>query len=189
MSIPTWGGPDPQYQQPNPPQYGQQGPYQQPAPKQSNTALVVVSTVAIMLALALVGFLAYYLFSGNGPGKQSEGAAAMTSLTVESSSAPASKSTVTQTVDAPPPAEKKESASSACDYSTWDVTDSDVTTPGFAENVFSDFKAACRNEGTPNVTLVDVYSPRTKKYYTMTCRDRGDQVVCTGGRNAAVYIS
>lgn len=173
MSMPTWGGPGPQYQQA---QYQQQ-------PKQSNTALIVVSTVAVMLALALLGFLSYYFLSG---GKHTDSTAAMTSVSAEP--APASKSTVTTTVDAPPPA-KKEQPSAKCDYSTWDVTDPEVTTPGFAKNVFSDFKAACRNEGTPNVTLVDVYSPRTQKYYTMTCRDRGDQVVCTGGRNAAVYIS
>lgn len=185
MSIPTWGGPEPQYQPPQSPHYG--GPYQQPpAPKQSNTALVVVSTVAILLALALVGFLAYYLVSGGGPGNKSDGAAALTSRSVDSPP-PAAKSTITTTVDEPAPVQKPVSAS--CDYSTWDVTDPEVTTPGFASNVYSDFKAACRNEGTPNVTLVDVYSPTTEKYYTMTCRDRGDQVVCTGGRNAAVYIS
>lgn len=181
MSIPTWGGPEPQYQQP-PQQYQPQPP----APKQSNTALVVVSTVAVILALALVGFLAYYLFSS---GNETEDAAAMTSVSAESAT-PASKSTVTTTIDAPAPEKAQpKKAASTCDYSDWDVTDSNVTTPGFATNVYNDFKAACRNEGTPNVTLVDVYSPRTGKYYTMTCRDRGDQVVCTGGRNAAVYIS
>lgn len=182
MSIPTWGGPEPQYQQPPQQQYQPQPP----APKQSNTALVVVSTVAVILALALVGFLAYYLFSS---GNETEDAAAMTSVSAESAT-PASKSTVTTTIDAPAPEKAQpKKAASTCDYSDWDVTDSNVTTPGFATNVYNDFKAACRNEGTPNVTLVDVYSPRTGKYYTMTCRDRGDQVVCTGGRNAAVYIS
>lgn len=179
MSTPTWGGPEPQYQQPQ---------YQQPpAPKQSNTALVVVSTVAVLLALTLLGLLSYYFLSGP---KHTDGTAAMTSMSAEPGPAPASKSTVTTTVDAPPPEQtKQKKAAAKCDYSTWDVTEPNVTTPGFAQNVFSDFKAACRNEGTPNVTLVDVFSPRTQKYYTMTCRDRGDQVVCTGGQNAAVYIS
>lgn len=170
MSTPTWGGPEPQQQQ--------------AAPKSSNTALIVVSTVAVLLALALVGFMAFYFFSGSN--NETEETAALSSISAAPEQAPASKSTVTQTVDAPPPTKEEKPK---CDYSSWDVTDSQVTTPGFAKNVFNDFKAACREEGSPNVTLVDVYSPRTEKYYTMTCRDRGDQVVCTGGRNAAVYIS
>ncbi|SIS47336.1 hypothetical protein SAMN05444817_10621 [Corynebacterium appendicis CIP 107643] len=180
MSMPTWGGPEPQYQQNEQPQQ------QQAAPKSSNTALIVVSTIAVLLALALVGFLAFSFLSGSQ--NEPEETAALSSISAEPApeQAPASKSTVTQTVDAPPPTKEEKPK---CDYSSWDVTDSQVTTPGFAENVFSDFKAACREEGGPNVTLVDVYSPRTEKYYTMTCRDRGDQVVCTGGRNAAVYIS
>lgn len=165
MSTPTWDAPE------------------QPAPKSSNTALIVVSTIAVMLALALVGFLAFYFFSGSK--QETEETAALSQISAPES-APASNSTVTQTIDAPPPTKEEKPK---CDYSSWDVTDSQVTTPGFAKNVFNDFKAACREEGGPNVTLVDVYSPRTGKNYTMTCRDRGDQVVCTGGRNAAVYIS
>ncbi|WP_296144657.1 hypothetical protein [uncultured Corynebacterium sp.] len=165
MSTSTWDAPE------------------QPAPKSSNTALIVVSTIAVMLALALVGFLAFYFFSGSK--QETEETAALSQISAPES-ALASKSTVTQTVDAPPPTKEEKPK---CDYSSWDVTDSQVTTPGFAKNVFNDFKAACREEGGPNVTLVDVYSPRTGKNYTMTCRDRGDQVVCTGGRNAAVYIS
>ena len=165
VSTPTWDAPE------------------QPAPKSSNTALIVVSTIAVMLALALVGFLAFYFFSGSK--QETEETAALSKISAPES-APASKSTVTQTVDAPPPTKEEKPK---CDYSSWDVTDSQVTTPGFAKNVFNDFKAACREEGGPNVTLVDVYSPSTGKNYTMTCRDRGDQVVCTGGRNAAVYIS
>lgn len=164
--------PDPQYQTPS---------YQQP-PQKSNTAVVVLSTVLVMLLLGAAGFAAYYFFSNSG--NKTDGAAAMSSV----SQAPApQKSTVTETVDAPPPSSSNSGA--RCDYSSWDVADAEVTTPGFARNVYNDFKSTCRNEGTPNVTLTDVYSPTTGKYYTMTCRATGGQVVCTGGRNAAVYIS
>ncbi len=187
MSNQNWQDPY-QYQPPN---YQQQPNYQQP-PQKSNTVLVVLVTVLSMLLLGLAGFAAYFFFWQEDT--KTDGAAAMTSVS-EASAAP--KSTVTETVDAPPPGDDesedakptKKKASSRCNYSSWDVTDSQVTTPGFARNVFNDFKSTCRSEGTPNVTLTDVYSPRTGKYYTMTCRDRGDQVVCTGGRNAAVYIS
>lgn len=175
MSIPGRGDSEPHNQQ-----------YEQPAQQTSSTALLVVSIIAVLLELALAGFIGFYFLSS--PGNERENVAAMSTISAESAPASASKSTVTQTVDAPPP-EKDEAPAAKCDYSTWDVTDPEVTTPGFAKNVFNEFKAACREEGSPNVTLVDVYSPRTKKNYTMTCRDTGDHVACTGGRNAAVYIS
>lgn len=56
------------------------------------------------------------------------------------------------------------------------------TTCAFAVNVRDAFYAA----GGGNVT-VDVYSPVTGKYYTMSCA-AGVPSVCRGGNNAVVYI-
>ena len=73
--MPTWGGPEPQYQQNEQPQQ------QQAAPKSSNTALIVVSTIAVLLALALVGFLAFYFLSGSQ--NEPEETAALSSISAE----------------------------------------------------------------------------------------------------------
>jgi hypothetical protein len=54
------------------------------------------------------------------------------------------------------------------------------TTCDFAENVRSTYES--EGPGTH-----DVYSPVTKKTYSMTC-SAGTPVVCTGGNNASVYF-
>jgi len=61
---------------------------------------------------------------------------------------------------------------------------SDITSCPFAINVRKAYLAAAKNG--EEVRIV-VYSPVTKKKYTMTCV--GDQPVeCTGGNNAVVYL-
>lgn len=183
MTNQNWGAPHNQY----PP-----APYYAPAPppqKNSNAGMIIVSVIAALLAIALAAFLAFY-FGSNGS-KNAASESGMTS--VEQQPSEQARPTVTQTVSAPAPAAEKPAPepkqSSKKTYSDWSVTDSEVTTPPFAANVFSAFVAKYNSTGNPNVTLYGVYSPTTGLKYDMTCRDRGSQVVCTGGNNAAVYIS
>lgn len=56
-----------------------------------------------------------------------------------------------------------------------------VTTCPFARNVRDAY------QGTNGSNVIDVYSPVTKRYYTMTCAD-GLPVVCRGGNGAVVTI-
>lgn len=61
-----------------------------------------------------------------------------------------------------------------------------TTTCEFAEEV----RRAYIENGQPGqqpVVLTDVFSPRTHKYYTMTCTGV-DTIKCTGGVKAKVYL-
>jgi hypothetical protein len=57
-----------------------------------------------------------------------------------------------------------------------------ATSCSFARNV----RDAYRNSG--GAPEIDVYSPVTKRTYTMRCSGGGVTTVCTGGNNAVVYI-
>lgn len=167
-----------------PPQY--QPYYPPPQQAKSNGAMIAVSIIAVLLAVALVGFLAYYFGSSrSNPVNSAQSVNTVQAQQTENAERP----TVTQTVNAPAPdAPQQQPAPSKRTYTEWSVNDANVTTSPFAANVFSQFVSAYNRTGDPNLTLSDVYSPTTGKYYTMTCRDQGSRVACTGGRNAAVYI-
>lgn len=61
------------------------------------------------------------------------------------------------------------------------------TTSEFAEVVAEDYWNAANDlEGT--VSLYS-YSPKTGKWYDMTCRGNGSWTHCAGGNNANVYIT
>ena len=62
----------------------------------------------------------------------------------------------------------------------------DVTTAGFATNVYEAFQESYGRTGTADMT-VSVYSPATGITYRMTCSG-GETVYCTGGNNARVKI-
>ena len=165
-------------------------PQYPPAPQQksSNTGMIIMSVIAVLLAIALTGFLVYY-FTTNSNSSRAANEPALTSVQQPSEG---ERPTVTQTVNAPAPSQQgqpKPANKPAKNYTDYWVNDSDVTTPQFAANVFSAFVAKYNSSGNPNVTLYGVYSPVTGKSYDMTCRDQGPHVACTGGRNAAVYIS
>lgn len=65
------------------------------------------------------------------------------------------------------------------------VAVNEMTTCPFASNVYDAVVAAQGREG-----VVHAYSPVTKQHYDMTCqRIHSTAMVCTGGNNAAVYIT
>lgn len=64
---------------------------------------------------------------------------------------------------------------------------SGATSDDFAQVVHRQWLAEYRESGQANSTI-QAYSPTTGKNYTMTCRDAGEYVHCTGGDNANVYI-
>ena len=61
-----------------------------------------------------------------------------------------------------------------------------TTTCEFAEEVRRAYISSGQ-QGLPEVELADVYSPRTQKYYSLSCRGV-DTVKCTGGIKAEVYL-
>lgn len=65
---------------------------------------------------------------------------------------------------------------------------SDVTSKPFALAVRDTFVGEWLDTRDANMTI-DVYSTVTKQTYSMTCRDNGRYVTCTGGNNAVVYIA
>lgn len=62
-----------------------------------------------------------------------------------------------------------------------------TTTCQFATNVRNSFVEQYQLTKKLNGT-VTASSPTTGKTYTMTCRDNGEVVTCTGGTNATVHI-
>ena len=64
---------------------------------------------------------------------------------------------------------------------------SGATSEDFAQVVHRQWLAEYRDTGRMNNT-VQAYSSATGRNYTMTCRDAGQYVHCTGGDNANVYI-
>lgn len=181
MSQSNWGAPPSQY----PP-----GPYyqpvpQQPQPQKSNTGMIVVSVIAVLLAIALAAGLAYY-FAGQRGTESAGKSGAMSTVQTQQD-----RPTVTQTVNAPPAApqqqqpQQQQPQRSQKTYSSYD-RDSSTTSASFASAVYSAFKA--NYNGNPNITLYSVYSPATGGYYDMYCVDEGSRVACRGGDGAAVYI-
>ncbi|MGP6174995.1 hypothetical protein [Corynebacterium sp. A21] len=63
-----------------------------------------------------------------------------------------------------------------------------VTSQPFARAVRDVYASNFVGTGALDATL-DVYSSVTGRTYTMSCRDNGAFVTCTGGNNAVVYIS
>lgn len=174
--------PQQQYQQqpygqqyPQPP-YGQQYPasYQQPEKRGGpNTWLLVL--VALLLA-ALVGVLAFL----GGSGAFTRTSEPVTSTVVETHTLPSSSAQSREpAAPAPQPAAKTRT------YSHY-ATDTEVTTAGFAANVFEAFQDAYGRTGTTEVT-VDAYSPKRNLTYRMSCSG-GKVVYCSGGNNARVRI-
>lgn len=63
----------------------------------------------------------------------------------------------------------------------------DNTSEAFARNVGVAFRSNFSATGQTSPEL-NVYSPVTDLYYSMSCQDNGTFVTCTGGNNAVVYL-
>jgi len=156
-------------------QYGQSNEYQtsyqppEPAEKRGGPSPWLYVLAALLLA-ALVGVLAFM----GGSGAFNRSSEPVTSTVVETRTLPKS--------EAP---EERPSEPAKRTYSQY-APDTEVTTAGFAANVYEAFQGTYARTGTPDFT-VSVYSPATKITYRMTCSG-GETVYCTGGDNARVKI-
>ncbi|WP_051063924.1 hypothetical protein [Corynebacterium doosanense] len=135
----------------------------------SSTWLNAGSAIAVLLLVTAMGVLGWRL---GVPARQ---AAEQPSLTVP-------QQTTTQ-ASAP----SSEPAPAPRSYTTG-APGNGVTSPEFSQAVFGAFYESYSAGGNPNVT-VNAYSPVTHITYTMTCRETGSTVTCTGGNNAVVVIS
>lgn len=79
------------------------------------------------------------------------------------------------------------SGSSAGDFEKA-YTGSQVTSAPFAAEVAAVYRDHYQRTGELN-GVIEARSPVTGQTYSMSCRDNGSYVTCTGGNNAVVYIS
>lgn len=160
--------PQQQYSQPN--EYPSS--YQPEQPEKRGGPSPWLYVLAALLLAALVGVLAFM----GGSGAFNRSSEPVTSTVVETRTLPKS--------EAPAP-DKPSKEPAKRTYSHY-APATDVTTDGFAANVFEAFQGTYDRTGTTDMT-VSVYSPATKITYRMTCSG-GETVYCTGGNNARVKI-
>ena len=142
--------------------------YQQPEKRGGPSPWLYV--LGALLLAAIVGVLAFM----GGSGAFNRSSEPVTSTVVETRTLPRSEA---------PEQPSKEPAKRT--YSHY-APATDVTTDGFAANVFEAFQQAYGRTGTTDMT-VNAYSPATGITYRMTCSG-GETVYCTGGNNARVKI-
>ncbi|QPR31479.1 hypothetical protein I6H48_03805 [Corynebacterium amycolatum] len=188
----------PQSQQPEPyrPAPYVPGPQAGPAaaPSNDNKGLTIAVIVLALIAVALlVGAMAFFYFSDS---KSVDSAGSNSSQSVQSASTEDSSTSST--------AEQKRRAEGFQPPSSWrhcsgsgdpgdlnlvyaENVGGNTTTCQFATNVRNSFVEQYQLTKKLNGT-VTASSPTTGKTYTMTCRDNGEVVTCTGGTNATVHI-
>lgn len=152
------------------------GTYPHGAPVKKSSAVPMI-LMGVIIALLVVGIA---IFAGWALGSRGGSADTAEPVAVE-------RVTETQTA-APAPVAAAPAAVPAGQSYSYAYAGSGNTSEAFADSVGAAFFSAYASSGTPNVT-VNAYSPVTGKTYTMTCRDSGSYVTCTGGNNAVVYIS
>lgn len=189
---------DHQTQQPEPyrPAPYVPGPQAGPAaaPSNDNKGLTIAVIVLALIAVALlVGAMAFFYFSDS---KGVNSAGSNSSQSVQSASTEDSSTSST--------AEQKRRAEGFQPPSSWrhcsgsgdpgdlnlvyaEDVGGNTTTCQFATNVRNSFVEQYQLTKKLNGT-VTASSPTTGKTYTMTCRDNGEVVTCTGGTNATVHI-
>lgn len=203
-----WGQPAPdQVIPPMSPGYPHQpgGPgQQQPPPKKPRTGAVVAVIIGILLIIvAAGGVLAWALgwFERSGGSAQSTVVEVVTETAAPDSEGQPAPGPEPQ--EAPEPAARPEypdlpaaavaanaaagSGSSAGDFEKA-YTGSQVTSAPFAAEVAAVYRDHYQRTGQLN-GVIQARSPVTGENYSMSCRDNGSYVTCTGGNNAVVYIS
>lgn len=177
-----YGGYNQQYGQP---QYGQgynqqyQSGYQQPQKSGGGPNVWLIVVAGVLLA-ALVGVLAFLFGSGAFSGTSEPVTSTVVETRTQTSSSSSSSSRTTSTS----PTEKTTTPKMRT-YSHY-AADTDVTSAGFAANVFEAFQDAYGRTGSTDVTI-KAYSPAVGTDFTMTCSG-GATVYCSGGNNARVRI-
>lgn len=164
-----------------------------PSPDNGNKGLTIaVVVLAIIAAVLLVGAMAFFYFS-NSKGSNTVGSSASPQVNSASSEDSAASSTAQQrrAENFQPPANWRHCSGSGDPGDLNLVYAEDVggniTSCPFATNVRNAFVEHYRMTNKLNGTIT-ANSPTTGKTYTMTCRDDGEVVTCTGGTNATVHI-
>lgn len=189
---------DHQTQQPEPyrPAPYVPGPQAGPAaaPSNDNKGLTIAVIVLALIAVALlVGAMAFFYFS-DSRGVNSAGSNSPQSVQSASAEGSSTSSTAEQKRRAEgfqPPSNWRHCSGSGDPGDLNLVYAEDVggntTTCQFATNVRNSFVEQYQLTKKLNGT-VTASSPTTGKTYSMTCRDNGEVVTCTGGTNATVHI-
>ncbi|AIN82584.1 MULTISPECIES: hypothetical protein [Corynebacterium] len=164
------------------------------APSNDNKGLTIAVIVLALVAVSLLaGAMAFFYFSDS---KGVNSAGSNSSQSVQSARTEDSSTSST--------AEKKRRAEGFQPPSSWrhcsgsgdsgdlnlvyaENVGGNTTTCPFATNVRNSFVEQYQLTKKLNGT-VTASSPTTGKTYTMTCRDNGEVVTCTGGTNATVHI-
>lgn len=189
MTTPNWGPSPQQYQQPAP----YYPPQQDNSRSSSNGGVIVLTVIVGILAVALVGFLAYYFTAGSGGSSNSAKSSEIATVQPQQSdeNTRQKEETVTRTLEVERDSRggqaPRGNPSPSRSFTSFD-RDSSTTSYGFAQNVFNAFCADYDAYGNANTTLYGVWSEARDRQYTMSCSDEGSRVVCRGGVGAAVYI-
>ena len=144
--------------------------YQPEQPEKRGDPSPWLYVLGALLLVAVVGVLAFM----GGSGAFSRSSEPVTSTVVETHTLPRSEAS-----------EQPSKGPTKRTYSHY-APATDVTTAGFATNVYEAFQESYGRTGTADMT-VSVYSPATGITYRMTCSG-GETVYCTGGNNARVKI-
>lgn len=171
---------DPRYAPTEPNQYqgSYPGGFQEPEKRSNVGWIVAIAVLLLAIPLAIYAFM-------NVSGAFGGGSGPVTNTIVETSTRGAGDDEPTAAASTQSSAKKAPKTPEKRSYGNW-APDTDVTSTGFAKNVFDAFVSSYSRNGDPNVT-VSAWSPATGVEYRMTCR--GDNTVyCTGGNNARVKI-
>ncbi|ASE57108.1 hypothetical protein CEQ06_09145 [Corynebacterium jeikeium] len=164
------------------------------APSNDNKGLTIAVIVLALVAVALlVGAMAFFYFS-DSKGVNSAGSNSSQSVQSARTEDSSTSSTAEQKRRAEgfqPPSNWRHCSGSGDPGDLNLVYAEDVggntTTCQFATNVRNSFVEQYQLTKKLNGT-VTASSPTTGKTYSMTCRDNGEVVTCTGGTNATVHI-
>ncbi|WP_215522992.1 hypothetical protein [Varibaculum prostatecancerukia] len=172
----------------NSPYPGSPPPGEAPSEQKTSTPVMIGLIAGVLVVvLATLGFLIWYITGNNKSEAQSTASpetTTQTSTIVERAQPQRPAPRVSTRAAWSPPA-----GVAACSGMGGDVLVNGVTSCEFAANVTSDYYSS----GGSSV-LYDVYSPVTGQYYDMSCSGVGSDssgdswALCTGGKNAQVYI-
>lgn len=200
------GSPAPAFPQGDPgPFQSQQGPPFQGQPGQSGgtgggrTGVVVIVVVLVVLLVAGLGVLAATRWDSLfGGGSATAPVTTTVVVPADNGSSDAPQQTSSQSADRGRPTSASlpagvtpvnDAARNGAPTGNFNsVWLSGPTTEGFAVVVRDAYVTAYMADRKTDQSVVAV-SPTTRQSYTMTCRDTGSYIHCTGGNNANVYIA
>lgn len=188
---------------------GRPGPRNRPGDeplRKRNTSTTVLSVLVILLSLLLLAAAAYFFFgdrSNNDAQQANQSSSAAGPEGSTTSNATESSTTTDESETSTEPSESKRAENFQVP-SSWNKCSGsgapgdlnltyaenyggNITSCPFASNVRDAFVEHYRKTDKLDGT-VEASSPTTGISYTMTCKDNGTFVTCTGGNNARVHI-